>query len=88
MAIKDRMIIPAHGAMFSPGLIDETKGGPIGYEGPVARGELVFVLDVPFWASKEAKEKNRNVPGFVDYPVLTPAKRDTVFHAKRNEVKH
>lgn len=84
MGIKDRMII----LTGQTGLVDVTKGGQIGYVGPVGRGELVFVLDVPFWASKEAKEKNRNQPGFVDYPVLTPAKRDMVFHTKRNEQKH
>ncbi|QOC54634.1 hypothetical protein pSALSNUABM04_174 [Salmonella phage pSal-SNUABM-04] len=84
MAIKDRLILP----LGQPGLVDPTVRGQIGYVGPVGRGELVFVLDVPFWASKEAKEKNRNEPGFVDYPVLTPAKRDMVFHAKRNETKH
>lgn len=84
MGIKDRMI------RFTgqPGLIDSSVVGQQGYTGPVARGELVFVLDVPFWASKEAKEKNRHQPGFVDYPILTPAKRDMVFHTKRNELKH
>lgn len=84
MAIKDRMILPTG----QPGLIDQAMAGQQGYAGPVARGELVYVLDVPFWASKEAKEKNRNQPGFVDYPILTPAKRDMVFHTKRNEQKH
>lgn len=83
MAIKDRMIIPPEGAMFSPGLVDNSVGGPPGYVGPVGRGELVYALDVPFWASKEAREKNRNEPGFVDYPIITPKKRDMVFHAKR-----
>lgn len=62
--------------------------GMSGYVGPVGRGELVFVLDVPFWATKEAKEKNRGEPYFEDYPVLTPKRQDEVFRLKKLQQSH
>lgn len=77
MSIRERLIVQNNFTVYDAiEAMDHSRGGPVCYTGPVGRGELVFVAEVPFWASKEAKEKNRNEPNFKDYPVLTPKRRD------------